>query len=125
MRSRRDWLLAVAAGFAVPGASRSADAHAMLRGAEPSVGSTIHEAPARISLAFSETVEAAFSRIYVADASGARVDCDDLRRDKDNPMRLLQGLKPLVPGVYRVDWKVISADTHRMEGSFTFTLAAA
>jgi copper resistance protein C len=30
------------------------------------------------------------------------------------------GLKPLSPGTYRVRWHVLSVDTHRTEGSFTF-----
>jgi hypothetical protein len=32
-------------------------------------------------------------------------------------------VKPLMPGVYQVHWHVISVDTHRTEGNFSFTVA--
>ena len=28
--------------------------------------------------------------------------------------------KPLPPGVYRVNWHVLSVDGHKLQGSFTF-----
>ena len=31
-------------------------------------------------------------------------------------------LKSLSPGTYRVRWHVLSVDTHKTEGSFTFTV---
>jgi methionine-rich copper-binding protein CopC len=32
------------------------------------------------------------------------------------------GLKLMVPGTYRVEWRVTSADGHKTEGSYTFTV---
>ncbi|MDE1974119.1 MAG: copper resistance protein CopC, partial [Hyphomicrobiales bacterium] len=32
------------------------------------------------------------------------------------------GLKALKPGSYRVRWRALSVDTHKTEGSFTFTV---
>jgi methionine-rich copper-binding protein CopC len=29
-------------------------------------------------------------------------------------------LKPLSPGTYKVIWRVLSVDTHRTQGDFTF-----
>ena len=37
-----------------------------------------------------------------------------------NTMRV--GLKSLSQGAYRVRWRVLSVDTHKTEGSFTFTV---
>jgi copper resistance protein C len=31
-------------------------------------------------------------------------------------------VKPLAPGVYQVQWHVISVDTHRTQGNFSFTV---
>ena len=31
-------------------------------------------------------------------------------------------MPPLAPGTYRVTWHAVSADTHRMEGAYTFTV---
>ena len=75
-----------------------------------------------MSLTFSEGVEPAFSSVIVTDAAGARVDRDDLRRDAAQTTRVFLGLKRLPPGGYRVDWKIMSIDTHKTQGSYTFTV---
>jgi methionine-rich copper-binding protein CopC len=31
-------------------------------------------------------------------------------------------LPPLEPGVYKVEWRVMSADTHKVDGDFSFTV---
>ena len=103
-------------------ANRPAKAHAQLRGAAPPVGASLRAAPAQVSLTFSEGVEPAFSSIIVTDAAGARVDRDDLRRDPEQINHLFLGLKKLSPGGYRVDWKVTSVDSHKTQGSYTFTV---
>ena len=117
---RTFWFGACATVLAL--ANRPAKAHAQLRGADPPVGASLRAAPAQVSLTFSEGVEPAFSSIIVTDAAGARVDRDDLRRDSTQITHLLLGLKPLPPGIYRVDWKVTSVDSHKTQGSYTFTV---
>ncbi len=102
----------------LPGA---ASAHAFLAKAVPGVGSTVASAPAELSIDFTQGVEPAFSRIEVSDAGGARVDRNDVHAQGDS--RLAIGLKPLPPGRYLVSWQAISVDTHRTQGSFSFTVA--
>jgi methionine-rich copper-binding protein CopC len=34
------------------------------------------------------------------------------------------GLKGLGAGTYKVNWRVLSVDTHRSEGNFTFSVEA-
>jgi len=98
-----------------------AHAHAMLDRASPAVGSTVASPPRAVSLTFTEKVEPAFSTIRVEDASGARVDTGKAQVEGGrNVLRV--GLKSLAPGTYKVSWKVLSVDTHRTEGSFTFTV---
>ncbi|MBV8836619.1 MAG: copper resistance protein CopC [Alphaproteobacteria bacterium] len=98
-----------------------ADAHAMLDKASPAVGSTVASAPRAVSLTFTEKVEGAFSTIRVENASGARVDTGKAQVEGGrNVLRV--NLKSLEPGTYKVTWKVLSVDTHRTEGSFTFTV---
>ena len=36
----------------------------------------------------------------------------------DNTMRV--DLKPLNAGIFKVNWRAVSSDTHKTEGSFTF-----
>jgi methionine-rich copper-binding protein CopC len=115
------WLGALTIGVV---ASHHAEAHAQLLRAEPPVGSLLRDPPDQLSLVFSEGIEPAFSAIHVTDAAGNRVDRDDLRRDPQQPVRLYVGLNRLPPGVYRVEWRVTSVDTHKTQGSFTFTVTA-
>jgi methionine-rich copper-binding protein CopC len=103
-------------------AAATADAHALLRQADPPVGSTLATPPAAVTLDYSEAVEAHFCRVAVQDAQGGQVDAGDLHVAPDNPKRLVIGLRKLPPGTYTVTWHVVSVDTHRTEGRFTFTV---
>jgi methionine-rich copper-binding protein CopC len=99
----------------------AARAHAFLDHASPLVGSTLATAPHEVSLWFTQNIEAAFSAVEVSDAKGARVD-QGKAQISGNAMRV--GLKPLAPGTYRVRWHVLSVDTHKTEGNFTFRVGA-
>ncbi len=95
-------------------------AHALLQSAMPTVGSTAQTAPAWVTLVFGEAIEPRFSRIEVRDDKGQRADKSDSRSTPDDPKRLVVDLKPLGPGTYKVTWHVVSADTHKTEGSYEF-----
>ncbi|MEJ1978863.1 MAG: copper resistance protein CopC [Acetobacteraceae bacterium] len=45
-----------------------------------------------------------------------------LRTDAD-AVHLVLGLPALPPGLYKVIWHATSVDTHRTEGSYSFTVA--
>lgn len=112
-------LLVVAAmALAAPVA---AQAHAMLDHASPAVGST-GAAPKTLTLWFTEALEPAFSGVEVHNAQGADVAAGKATVDVKNRAQLGVPLKALAPGVYKVNWHVLSVDTHRTEGSFTFTV---
>jgi methionine-rich copper-binding protein CopC len=98
----------------------AAQAHAQLERADPRVGSTVRIAPSALTLYFTEGVEAAFSSVQITDASGRRVEAGKLRVDKGNPRQVQVPLKSLLPGQYNVHWRVVSVDTHKTEGSFSF-----
>jgi methionine-rich copper-binding protein CopC len=100
----------------------TADAHAFLSHAIPLVGSTIPASPPVMTLDYTEGVETAFSTVVVKDAQGTRVDKNDLHNAPGNQKRILIGLQPLKPGTYTVEWHVTSVDTHKTEGTFTFTV---
>jgi methionine-rich copper-binding protein CopC len=107
-------LLLVALGA---GAAR---AHAFLDHASPLVGSTVATAPREVALTFTQNLEAAFSSVQVTDASGVRVD-QGKTEISGNTMRV--GLKASGPGRYQVHWHVLSVDTHKTEGNFSFTVS--
>jgi copper resistance protein C len=96
----------------------AAHAHAFLDHASPLVGSTVASAPHEVALTFTQNLES-FSSVQVTDANGARVD-QGKAQISGNSMRV--GLKSLAPGTYRVRWHALSVDTHKTEGSFTFTV---
>jgi methionine-rich copper-binding protein CopC len=113
-------LLLCALAFA---GARGASAHAFLDHAAPSVGSTLREPPSVVRIWFSEAVEPAFSTIEVLNAAGQRVDQGVVSVDPNDPAILGVALKPLPPGTYKVNWHVVSVDTHPTDGSFSFTIA--
>lgn len=97
-------------------------AHAQLRRADPPAGGTVHGSPAQLELSFSETIEPRFSTDTVADAAGIQVDKRDLHAVPGDAKHLAVSLGALPPGVYTVVWHATSVDTHKTEGTFSFTI---
>jgi methionine-rich copper-binding protein CopC len=97
-------------------------AHAFLEHSDPSVGSKVHSAPAAVRIWFTEAIEPRFSSIQVFDATGKQVDKKETRSDPSNRSLLQVSLPRLGPGSYRVVWRVMSVDTHRTSGDFTFQI---
>ena len=101
-------------------ATAAANAHAHLDRAEPRVGSQVAKATTAVTLWFTERLEPAFSGAEVHDASGGRVDAGKASVDRKDPTKMQVGVKALKPGTYKVYWHVMSVDTHKTEGTFTF-----
>ena len=91
-------------------------AHAELKRVEPVPGSTV-TSPRDVTVSLSEKLEPAFSSITVRNGAGERVDAGPTQVS-GNMMRVR--LKPIGKGTYRVNWRALSVDTHRTEGSFSF-----
>jgi methionine-rich copper-binding protein CopC len=121
MRHRLRLRLALATAI-VSAFTAVAEAHAFLDHAAPAVGSTTPP-PSELTLWFTEEVEPAFSGVTVTNAAGDRVDAGKIAIDPRDPQELHLALKNLPPGVYEVQWHVVSVDTHRTEGKFSFTVA--
>ncbi len=79
----------------------------------------LQTAPRDVSVLFNQKVEASSDAITVEDASGARVDQGNTRSESNGRV-IRVSLKPLTAGTYRVKWRVESADTHTVEGTFAF-----
>lgn len=95
-------------------------AHAQLTRATPAVASSVDAAPTEIALNFSEKLENTFSTVIVRDAVGKRVDKGEAHVDKADRTLMRVSVDPLMPGIYIVEWKALTADTHRTEGAFIF-----
>lgn len=98
-----------------------AHAHASLSNASPSSGAALSAAPEEVTLTFTDTLEAAFSNLTVTDASGVIVS-QGKAQVSGNVMRV--SLKPLSAGIYKVNWRAVSTDTHKTDGNFTFSVDA-
>jgi len=112
-------LAVLAISAAMPGV---ASAHAFLKTATPPVGSTLRAAPTQVVIDYTEGVEPKFSLIEVQDASGACVDTGSVQTAPTDNKQLMVELKALTPGSYKVTWHVTAVDTHKTEGSYSFTL---
>ncbi|WP_024278217.1 copper homeostasis periplasmic binding protein CopC [Xanthobacter sp. 126] len=98
----------------------AAFAHAHLEKAVPGVGATVSAGPSEVRLVFSEAVEPRFSSIVVTRADGSAV-ASGAAADASDPKALVLKLGAALPaGAYKVQWKIVSVDTHKTEGSFGF-----
>lgn len=117
MRLTISFLLAIA--WLAP--VNSAAAHAFLEQASPRVGSAVETSPSELRLRFSEAVEPTFSRITLATKDGAAIVIGKAALDPNDERTLVAAVPgTLAPGVYRVNWRVVSRDTHTTTGDFLF-----
>ena len=91
--------------------------HAMLDRAEPRVGNKLSAAPRAVTLWFTQKLEPAFSNITVTNSKGERVD---VGKTHVSGNQMSVSLRSAGAGTYRVNWRVLSVDTHTTEGNFTF-----
>jgi hypothetical protein len=76
-----------------------------------------------VRLWFSHALEPAFSTVQVLDKGGKQVDRKDTTVDQAEARLVKVTLERLAPGVYRVMWRVLSADGHVTRGEFGFEVA--
>jgi len=73
-----------------------------------------------VRLQFSEGIEGRFSGLDVVAANGKPVATG--RPQIQGKAIVVPITAPLPPGVYRVNWHVLSADSHKIQGSFSFEI---
>jgi methionine-rich copper-binding protein CopC len=113
----------LSAAFACSLAATAAFAHAFLDHAVPGVGATVSGSPSELKLTFTQSLVPAFASVQIATAGGAPVSAGKATSDPADPTTLHVRLgQPLKPGAYKVTWHVVSVDTHRTEGAYTFTV---
>jgi methionine-rich copper-binding protein CopC len=112
----------IAIMFSIYGAR--AFAHAHLQEAIPAQNSVVHQAPSEVRLKFSEDLETGLSKIEVKDVdSGILVSSGKSSNGGQDSNTLEVALKPLKKekSKYRVTWKAVSKDSHKMQGAYEFT----
>jgi copper transport protein len=111
-------LLAVLLGPASP-----ASAHAALVASDPASGSVVPDVPNKVTLTFSESVQIVNGKIQVLAPDGSRADQGAPQQDGGTitiPLRTGGGR-----GTYLVSYRVISADSHPVGGTITYSVGAA
>jgi copper resistance protein C len=101
-------------------------AHPKLLSATPAPNA-VTAPTARVQLVFSERLVAQFSgaEIVMTDMPGMKMHGPMKMPAKasissDGKTLVLTLAKPLPKGGYRIDWHVVSADTHRVKGNYSF-----
>ncbi len=87
----------------------------------PSAGETLNAAPPQVTIKFDAPIEKLFAKLEVLDSSGANRAVGQPLYGSDGATLSVK-LAPLKPGDYTVKWAVVGADTHRTQGSYTFTV---
>lgn len=118
--SKRAIVVAIVTAAASVWSCGAAFAHAQLTQATPAVASEVKTAPTEVALNFSEKLENTYSTVIVRDAMGKRVDKGEAHVDKADRTLMKVLVDGLMPGIYIVEWRALTADTHRTEGAFIF-----
>jgi copper resistance protein C len=98
-------------------AATPAFAHAHLTASDPAANAKV-KSPKQIKLTFSETLEPASSSAALTDAAGKTVPVSKAVGGTSITLLPLT----LKPGAYKVSWQSVGQDTHRLTGSFGFTV---
>jgi copper transport protein len=108
----------LAAGIVTAWAAPAA-AHAVLLETSPVGGQILLKPPKDIQLKFDQPVEASLGAVRLYDTSGRRIDTGATTKPSSEVVQVPIRTK-LASGAYVVTWRVISADSHPVQGSFTF-----
>jgi methionine-rich copper-binding protein CopC len=104
--------------------SNAANAHPELQSADPAAGAAITTSPTQIRITFNENVVPKFSGVELKDQTGKMIATGKAATDPTNKKQLVVPVQEqLAPGDYKVEWHAVSDDTHRVKGSYSFSVA--
>ncbi len=99
-------------------------AHATIVTTSPADGVIVKQAPTQVSATFDEPVGVSSDSLKVFSPNGTRADTGATTHGSE-PSEIVVRLKPgLGFGTYTVGWHVISADSHPVQGAWTFSVGA-
>ncbi|MDQ0205666.1 copper resistance CopC family protein [Alkalicoccobacillus murimartini] len=108
-------------GLIIGGAPAVTYAHSHLESTVPEDGQTVDEAVETIELSFDGGIEQA-SDVQIFTEAGDEIEPATV--NINSPEIEVELTEPLMNGEYRVTFNVISADTHPVDGEFTFSVDA-
>ncbi|MGO9816476.1 MAG: copper resistance protein CopC [Acidocella sp.] len=98
-------------------------AHAFLKHAEPGVGAVVATPPAQLLLTYTEGLEVPFCTVTVEGPDGTQVQTGKPQPVPGHEDEMSVPVHIAAPGKYTVTWRALSVDTHKTQGSFSFTIA--
>lgn len=111
-------------GFVLLTGATAAWAHATLVSTSPADGAIVPHAPAQVTATFDQPVGVSPTSLEVFAPNGSRADTGGARHGS-TPAQVVIALKPgLSRGTYTVGWQVVSADSHHVQGAWTFSIGA-
>lgn len=117
-------LLSVLAALLI--AASPATAHAVLESSTPAADAVLQQAPSSVSLVFDESVTLLPDSVRVFGPDGKQVDDKTVGHAHGDPATAEVGLRDDLPdGTYLVSYRVVSADSHPVEGAYTFVVGHA
>ncbi|MFF3513928.1 copper resistance CopC/CopD family protein [Streptomyces sp. NPDC002573] len=119
---RRLALLLVVVPLVLLAGGGSASAHAALKGTDPADGTVLKTAPKAVTLTFSESVGLLDNSIRVLDPGNRRVHTGSPEHADGRSDTARVTLPHLPDGTYIVAWRVVSADSHPVNGALTFSV---
>lgn len=114
-------LLQTATMLSLLAGANSAFAHAHLEHSAPAADSTVSSVNT-LRLVFSEGVEQAFSNVSLNQGETPVALSNIATEPNDKKVLVVTPAAPLAAGLYHVQWKVVSVDTHNSNGSYSFTV---
>ncbi|HTQ71422.1 MAG TPA: copper resistance protein CopC [Acidocella sp.] len=97
-------------------------AHAFLKQAQPAVGAVVTKPPSSLLLTFTEGLEVKFCKVIVMDSMGMHAETGAPQPVPGHANEMSVPVHFAMPGKYTVTWHALSVDTHRTEGSYSFTI---
>lgn len=97
-----------------------ANAHSRLLSITPKDGASVPASPTEVVLTFNEDVNPEFVTVRVTDGEGTVVAGQDAAAQ--GAVVTAPVTEPISAGTYKVTYRVVSADSHPISGSATFTV---
>ncbi len=117
---RRAFAAAAIVAAAVFLSAGPAGAHAILEGSDPAPETRLDESPAEIALRFDEPVDAELGGVRLFDEEGNRIQLGRPGRVDGDESTVTADVPALADGGYVATWRVVSDDSHPVQGAFSF-----
>ena len=119
-RIRRLLAVPAIAAVVLVATAGAASAHAVLEATSPAPNTNVATSPKVVTLTFSEHVDVRDDAIRLFDGSLSAIDIGNTKHVPGKGNEVSASLPGLKKGLYTVVWRAISADSHPVQGAFTF-----